>query len=192
MSHRQSAIFSKVLNRGRPPEAFIDQLIAWGRTAPDEIFAINPNPADIYASVEPLLGPWMGLLHRRAVMLEVLRVLAGFESSWDWLEGRDVTNSTSNRPETEEAGAWQVSANSMYFGRDLKALVAARVKDHDHDGDIDADDFRAAKKLDHPFAIEYTARLLRHTVRHHGPVLRGEIHPWLSRAAVKKFMELLS
>jgi hypothetical protein len=29
-------------------------------------------------------------------MLEVLRVLAGFESSWDWEAGRHVTNPTSN------------------------------------------------------------------------------------------------
>jgi hypothetical protein len=72
---------------------------------------------DIYSNVFGVLGPWEDLRHRRAVMLEVMRVLAGFESSWDWEAGVDVTNPTSTTPDTIEAGAWQVSANSMGFGK---------------------------------------------------------------------------
>ena len=68
----------KVLNRGIPPDSFLQELIAWGRTAPDEIFAPNQN-ADVYSNVVGVLGPWQGLPHRRAAMLEVMRVLAGFE-----------------------------------------------------------------------------------------------------------------
>jgi hypothetical protein len=174
----------KVLNRGHPPDAFLDELVAWGRAAPDEIFA--PNAAsDIYSSVAGELGPWGGPLHRRAAMLEVLRVLAGFESSWDWEAGRDTTNPTSVTKVTIEAGAWQVSANSMSFGQELKDLVLAKV------GSVDGNEFQKAMKRDHELAMEYVARLLRRTVNHHGPVKRREINPWLRRDAVEEFQALL-
>ena len=115
----------RVANRGIPPDDFLDQLVAWGQQAPDEIFERN-NHKDIYSSIIEVLGPWQGLQHRRAVMLEVMRVLAGFESSWDWNEGRDITNPTSVTPETIEAGAWQVSANSMPPARQ-NPLIAAMI-----------------------------------------------------------------
>lgn len=70
----------KVFNRGVPPDSFLDELVAWGKTAPDEIFAPN-TVVDIYSNVVGVLGPWQGINHRRAAMLEVMRVLAGFESS---------------------------------------------------------------------------------------------------------------
>src|SRR3954454_21675500 len=174
----------KVLNRGVPPDSFLNELVAWGRTAPDEIFAPNPH-ADIYSNVVGVLGPWEGLRHRRAVMLEVMRVLAGFESSWDWNAGVDVTNRTSVTPDTIEAGAWQVSANSMQFGEELKNLVLTKV------GSLDGNEFQRAMKTDHPLAMEYVARLLRRTVNHHGPVKRHEIDPWLREDAVAEFRALL-
>src|ERR1700757_2105495 len=93
-----------VSNRGIPPDDFLDQLVAWGKAAPDEIFAPNPA-ADVYSSVVGVLGPWQGIEHRRAAMLEVMRVLAGFESSWDWNAGVDTTNPTSTTADTIEAGA---------------------------------------------------------------------------------------
>jgi hypothetical protein len=174
----------KVLNRGQPPEAFLEELVAWGRAAPEDIFAPNDR-ADIYTNVAGSLGPWQGLPHRRAAMLEVLRVLAGFESSWKWDAGVDTTNPSSVTPDTIEAGAWQVSANSMNFGQELKDLVLARV------GSRDGDAFQKAMKRDHPLAMEYVARLLRRTVNHHGPVKRREIDPWLRRDAVLEFQALL-
>jgi len=174
----------KVLNRGVPPDSFLDELVAWGRTAPDEIFAPNAN-ADVYSNVVGVLGPWQGIQHRRAAMLEVMRVLAGFESSWDWNAGVDTTNPTSTTPDTIEAGAWQVSANSMAFGQELKDLVLNKV------GSLDGDDFQQAMKRDHPLAMEYIARLLRRTVNHNGPVKRHEIDPWLRRDAVVEFQALL-
>jgi len=146
-----------VANRGVPPDDFLDELVAWGKQASDEIFAPNPH-SDVYASVFHALGPWQGLPHRRAVMLEVMRVLAGFESSWNWNEGRDTTNPTSVTPDTIEAGAWQVSANSMNFGQELKDLVLANV------GTLDGDAFQEAMKQNHPLAMEYIARLLRRVV----------------------------
>jgi hypothetical protein len=173
-----------VLNRGVPPDAFLDELVAWGKTAQEEIFAPNPY-SDIYSSVKNTLGPWQGNEHRRAVMLEVMRVLAGFESSWDWEAGRDVTNPTSDTPDTTEAGAWQVSANSMNFGTELKELVLREVHS------LDGNRFQEAMKSNHPLAMEYIARLLRRTTHHNGPVLRHEIDPWLRRDAVEEFQALL-
>lgn len=179
-----NATKQRVFNRGAPPDSFLDELVAWGRNAPDEIFIRNSN-TDIYSNVFGVLGPWEDLRHRRAVMLEVMRVLAGFESSWDWNAGADVTNPTSVTPDTIEAGAWQVSANSMLFGEELKNLVLTKV------GSLDGNDFQRAMKKDHPLAMEYVARLLRRTVNHHGPVKRHEIDPWLRKDAVAEFRALL-
>jgi hypothetical protein len=179
-----NATKAHVANRGIPPAAFLDQLVTWGRNAAYEIFA--PNAVyDIYSSVLDALGPWEGLGHRRAVMLEVLRVLAGFESSWDWNAGRDLANPTSITPETTEAGAWQVSANSMSFGQELSDLVFASI------GSLDGQAFQSAMKQNHALAMEYIARLLRRTTHHNGPVNRHEIDPWLRRDAVAEFLVLL-
>jgi hypothetical protein len=174
-----------VYNRGIPPNSFLDELVAWGKIAPIDIFTPN-SVVDIYSSVIHELGPWQGISHRRAVMLEVLRVLAGFESSWNWNEGGDITNPSSVTPETIEAGAWQVSANSMNFGSELKALVLAKA------GASDGNTFQRAMKTNHQLAMEYAARLLRRTVAHNGPVKRHEINPWLRRDAVAEFQGLLN
>jgi hypothetical protein len=178
-----SATKQHVVNRGVPPDDFLDQLVAWGKRSSDDIFAPNAF-SDIYSSVINTLGPWQGTQHRRAVMLEVMRVLAGFESSWNWNEGVDVTNPTSNTPDTMEAGAWQVSANAMNFGQELRDLVLANV------GTLDGTGFQRAMKLNHPLAMEFIARLLRRTTHHNGPVARHEIDPWLRRDAVAEFQAL--
>src|SRR5262245_58951820 len=180
-----TATKQRVANRGKPPDDFLNQLITWGKEAPDEIFAPN-NVSDIYSSVNSVLGPWEGPQHRRAVMLEVMRVLAGFESSWDWNAGVDTTNPTSVTPDTIEAGAFQVSANSRNFGQELKDLILAKV------GTFDGNKFQAAMKADHPFAMDYVARLLRRTTQHHGPVKHHKIDEWLRRDAVAEFQTLLS
>jgi len=173
-----------VANRGVAPTDFLDQLVGWGKEAADEIFVPNTH-SDIYSSVFKALGPWQGTAHRRAVMLEVMRVLAGYESSWNWNEGRDIKNPTSVTPETIEAGAWQVSANSMDFGQELKDLVLAKV------GTLDGNAFQKAMKKDHLLAMEYLARLLRRTTNHHGPIRGHKIHPWVRRNAVEEFQALL-
>ncbi|MGP0019617.1 MAG: hypothetical protein ACLPHP_13680 [Candidatus Sulfotelmatobacter sp.] len=175
----------RVHTRGVPPDSFLDELVAWGKIAPDDIFAPNSGK-DVYSNVFSTLGPWHGISHRRAVMLEVMRVLAGFESSWKWNEGADTTNPTSVTPTTMEAGAWQVSANSMGFGPELKALVLAQA------GAADGDTFQSAMKENHQLAMEYIARLLRRTVDHNGPVKRHEIDRWLRKDAVAEFQSLVN
>lgn len=174
----------RVSNRGIPPDTFLDQLVSWGKIAPPDIFVPN-GAVDIYTNVFRALGPWQGNAHRQAVMLEVMRVLAGFESSWSWNAGRDTSNPTSVTAETIEAGAWQVSANSMGFGQELKDLVRSRA------GSLDGATFQRAMKQDHQLAMEYIARLLRRTVNHNGPVKRHEIDPWLRKDAVSEFLEIL-
>jgi len=174
----------KVSNRGTPPDAFLEELVEWGRSAPDEVFDKN-DAFDIYSSIASTLGPWRGPLHRRAVMLEALRVLAGFESSWKWDAGRDTTNPDSNTPCTEEAGIFQCSGDSMHLGAHLRRLLVKAA------GDGSCESFTKATKADHRFALEYCARLIRITTNHHGPIKRGEIHPWLRRDAVDEFVRLI-
>lgn len=84
-----------------------------------------------------------------------------------------------------EAGAWQVSANSMSLGEELRNLVLAK------SGSLNGTDFQKAMKQDHQLAMEYIARLLRRTVDHNGPAKRHEIDPWLRRDAVMEFRNLL-
>jgi hypothetical protein len=179
------ACLQKVHNRGTPPESFLNELVDWARLAPDEIFTPN-NKQDIYSSIAGELGPWKGTVHRKAAMLEVLRVLGGFESSWNWNAAVDTTNPNSNKPCTEEAGIFQCSGDSMSYDPVLKnMLLTAKGKN-------DCDTFRAEVKKNHQFAIEYCARLIRFTTRHHGPIRDKHINPWLRKDAVEEFTSFLS
>ena len=189
-----------VFNHGVPPDSFLSELVEWGRSAPEEIFAPNPNPSDIYAHIKPELGPWESPLHRRAAMLEVMRVLAGFESDWNWTEGVDTSRLGDDTPENEEAGAWQVSYDARRLGSDLAALL---IRKQIVNGIV----FQRAMKFDHPLAMEFISRLLRHTTKHNGPLYKDEerlairsklrgpehsIYPWLSRSSMKEFQVLMS
>jgi hypothetical protein len=82
MTFQFVACKQKVHNRGRPPDSFLNELVDWGMTAPETIFQKN-DKFDFYSSVVQELGPWQNDMHRRTAMLEVLRVLGAFESSWD-------------------------------------------------------------------------------------------------------------
>jgi hypothetical protein len=82
--------------------------------------------------MEGALGPWIGLLHRKAVMCEVLRVEAAFESDWKWNEGVDITNQHSmTHIEGQETGAFQVSADSMRFDTSLIDCVDRALGSHE-------------------------------------------------------------
>ncbi|WP_421955572.1 hypothetical protein [Polaromonas sp.] len=171
-----------VANRGSAPESFLTELVTWAKSAPTEVFEVKPGN-DIYTEVANQLGPYPegDMLLRKAVMLEILRVLAGFESSWSWTEGVDTTNSNSNKACTMEAGAFQCSGDSMNFDPSLKSLVREVA------GTVECIKFQEVTKTNHPFAIEYCARLLRFTTKHHGPIKDHEIHEWLNRNAVMEF-----
>ena len=184
MRRNFAACKAKVFNRGVPPDSFLDELIDWAKQAPDEIFQRNDN-YDIYSSVASELGPYTGLAHRKAVMLEVLRVLGGLESSWNWKEGVDTNNPNSNTPCSEEAGIFQCSGDAMAFDGSLKGLL------RHVSGKTDCATFIKTSKTNHCFAIEFCARLLRFTVNHHGPVKRKEINPWLRPGGVTEFESFL-
>lgn len=174
-----------VLNRGTPPASFLDQLIAWAKEAPMSLFQQNDNPRDIYATVKGKLGPWLSDEHRRAVMCEVMRVHAGFESSWYWNEGVDTNNPQSlAHIEGQETGAWQVSFDSTQLAESL--MVYARVNDV-----AEPAKFIPKMKRNHTLAMSYVARLYRVSVAWAGPIKRHEIDAWLSRDAVQEFIELL-
>ncbi len=177
---------SPVKDRGVPPDSFLTELVAWGKTAPDEIFEPNTETHDVMPLLRPLLGPWQGLIHRRAAMLELLRCLAGFESSWNWSEGVDRANKTSMANiEGQETGIFQVSHDSLNLDKNgtLKAWLNTRLQTAVHD----PREFIDAMKSYHTFALEYCARLLRVSYRWDGPILSGEINSSLSRAAVEEF-----
>lgn len=188
-----------VHNRGTPPESFRSELIRWGKMAAEDIFAPNPL-VDIYSKTKSELGPWISPLQRRAGMLEIMRVLAGFESSWDWTEGVDTSRLGSTTPENAEAGAWQVSYDARLIDVELGRLLATnRI--------ATGLDFQRAMKFDHFLAMEFIARLMRHTTEHNGPLYKGDerliirkslrgpensIYPWLSRESMQEFQQALS
>jgi hypothetical protein len=178
-----------VYKRGGPPDSFLDELVSWGVNAPSDIFVDYSNPDGVFARVKKILGPYEDIRHRRAVMLEVMRVLAGFESSWDWNAGSDAAADarakTPRLPVQIEAGAWQVSADSMDLGIELRAIVQSEV------GSMAAKEFQKAMKQNHELAMEYIARLLNRTIAGNGPLLRTEIDTWLKRDAVAEFRGLL-
>jgi hypothetical protein len=169
----------EIPNRGSAPDAFLAELTSWAKTAHPAIFAYN-DQQDIYASLNAELGPYETELERRAVMCEALRVLGGFESSWDWTEGRDSTNPNEDSAANEEAGIFQTSYDSIGFDPSLKVCME---KYNVHN----AVQFIERSKSNHTFAFEYTARVLRWSTNHHGPIKRQEIDAWVSREAVKEF-----
>ena len=182
---------SVVTDRGLPPDSFLLALVAWARSAPDEIFAPNDTPADIFTLIRPKLGnadgKWDNLLHRKAAMLEAMRVHAGYESSWNWNEGVDVTNHTSMAHiEGQETGIFQVSWDSTRLGQPVRDFASVR----GILADIPA--FIARMKSDHPLALEYYARLVRVNIRWAGPLLHGHILKDLQPDAVEEFKALLS
>lgn len=175
-----------------PPTDFLEEIVQWGREVPDDIFMLNNEPNDVFTSIHEVRGLWHGtpltsswFLHRKAVMLEVLRVLGAFESTWNWNEGKDMASHSENDTETMSAGLWQISYNSRNFGSDLKHLLEIN-------GVRDGEKFQKLTKHDHNFAITYAARLFRHTTHHNGPLLRHEVDRQFSNAAVKEFSELLA
>lgn len=199
MSRNFVSTKARVLNRGVAPDDFLNEMVDWARTAPDDIFAVNSN-ADIYGKVRAELGPYTSLLHRKAVMLEVLRVLAGFESSWDWTEGVDTSRLGDDTPENSEAGAWQVSYDARRLAPELKTFL-------DSKGITNGLVFQRVMKFNHPVAMEFAARLMRHNTKHNGPLYKGaerdiirrslrgaehSIYPWLKRDAVNEFQGFLA
>jgi hypothetical protein len=203
------------LSKDRPKMAFLDELVEWGRKAPMDIFE-SRGPDSVYHAVEQCrLGDSQDPQVRRAIMLEVMRVLAGHESTWKWNQGVDHSNERIEKKDamTTEAGPWQVSANSMKRAMKLQVLVAERAQiptalvamafndkapkaDHARAREVVGTRFQNAMKSNHTLAMEYVARYLSFTTSGHGPFKhkadRRSIYGNLSRDAVNEFLSLLA
>jgi hypothetical protein len=189
MTRTYSACLSKIPNRGVPPTEFLDQILDTIISLPDDVFAPNDNQ-DIYSLMYPRLGPengdpWTDLVNRRAAMLEILRVDAGFESSWNWNEGADTTAGPET-PEQQETGAWQVSADSLGSDSSLSDCLDRLAGAHD------PSTFITAMKSNHALAVEYAARLFRFSTRWSGPCNTGMVYRAVSRDAMAEFQSFLT
>lgn len=194
-----------ITNRGRAPIPFLTELLSWGKkalAASPEIFAQNDNPKDAYAAILPYLGTfkgkdgngksiyvWDSITHRAAAMLELMRVHAGRESSWNWRDGVDTTNARSMTNTTaQETGIFDVSFDSEYLDSpDGKHIMEAFDQSH---GLGTPEKFIPAMKLDHALAMEYYVRLVRVSIAWAGPLIEsGEesVYPYLYRDSMSEF-----
>lgn len=178
----------KVKNRGVVPFTVMKEIIEAVKDTPKEVFAENKN-SDVYLSVAEKLGPYSGIKHRMAVMANVMSVQAGFESSWDYKEGRDMSASNTSAC-TAEAGLYQTSGNMNTFNAEAKEqLVPFMAK---HCKNTSCLEFqRCTKEPIKAFVHGHFMRASRITNRHWGPMVRKEINPWLSRACVLQIQGLL-
>lgn len=187
---------ASVFNRGSAPDSFLVDLIAWGKLATDDIFASNNVPVDLYTIIKSSLGTranggyvWDDIKHRRAAMLEAMRVHAGMETSWSWKEGVDKTNKSSMKNRSrEETGIFQVSFDSLDLGHGAMKPFAI-----EH-GIETVEKFIPEMKQNHTLALEYYARLVRVSIAWAGPLLRhgrDSIYPWLSRDSMREIQAAL-
>lgn len=172
---------------GIVPKSFLDELIDVVNSLPDSLFEKNDNH-DIYSVMLGSLGPYTDLLHRKAVMCETLRVMAAYESDWNWNEGVDVNNPNSKKhKEGEETGAFQVSWDSMVFDRSLSDCLDRITGKHD------VNTFITKMKEKHALAIEYCIRLLRFNTTWCGTINHAEmVISHVRREAVQEFKSLLT
>lgn len=175
-------------NHGPTPISFLQDLLDWAKTAPDDIFAPNSEPGDAFNLLKPE-GGWQSLAHRKATLLDAAVVHAGFESDWKWNEGVDTTNKTSLAYKTgEETGPWQVSADSQNIHhRAMFPFAEAHGI-----GIVDVDKFIVAMKTNKPLSCEYYFRLLRVSTTWAGPWNKGWITRDISPAAVAEWQALLA
>jgi hypothetical protein len=59
-----------------PPISFPEELVSWAGSAPDEIF-LKTDRRDVCSLVADVLGTAEQMVQRKAIMMEVLRVLPG-------------------------------------------------------------------------------------------------------------------
>lgn len=183
-----SACMGKVHNRGAPKFEVVKDIVSALRETPIEVFAENKN-ADVYGSVVGELGPWQSLKHRAAAMGAVMVVQAGFESSWDYFEGRDISASNTSAC-TAEAGLYQTSGNMNTFSAESKAVLIPLQEKYCKSTTC-AEFQRCTKEPVKSFVHGHFIRASRITTRHWGPMVRKEINPWLKRECVKQIEALL-
>ncbi len=184
-----STCYRSIPNQGKIPTAVLHNIIDFVRSSPDQVFEKN-NEKDLYWLMSQKLGPITTLKQRRAVMADTQIVLGALESSWNYNAGRDPATPAS-KPCTEyEAGMFQVSSNSMAFGSGkLTTLFKAACGQYNSLGTCQA--FQKCTKEEPAFAHSYTGLLLRYTVNHHGPLLRGTVGSYLSKSCQNEIEGIL-
>lgn len=194
---------AEVYNRGSAPIKFLDEMVEWAKTAPSNLFTPNDH-FDIYNKVENELRPFED---RTAVMLEILRVLALFESGCKWTEGVDASKQGANTNENAEAGAWQESYNIRKSSSDIQTvLLNANI--------TNGIQFQIEMKRNHELAMMIAVMALRLDMSNfehiaNGPIRKGDerkktwpnrsklweakesIYPYLRREAVQEFHQAL-
>jgi hypothetical protein len=172
---------------GIPPKSFLDELIDSINPLPDVVFERN-DKHDIYSVMLGSLGPYTDLLHRKAVMCEVLRVMAAFESDWNWNAGVDKNNEYSKlHKQGEETGAFQVSWDSLVFDKSLTDCLDRLAGAHD------VDTFISKMKQNHSLAVEYCARLLRFNTTWCGTINHASmVISHVRRDSVQEFKSFLT
>lgn len=180
---------SVVYNRGAPPVAFIDELVLWAKFAGDDVFMPNDSN-DIYAKYAPVLGPWTSLPQRKAGMMEMLRVLAGYE-----VAGHGRPEPTRIILITARQQPRRGSSRCRRTRWPLATLKTRLFAFWQHRSGR----FYPGDETDTFFALDYAARLLRLTINANGPVLHDDLasgdkkylHHWLSPSAMNEFMALI-
>jgi hypothetical protein len=180
-----SACIAAVADKGSPPASFIDTIIAGVKALPDA--AVGPKPvSNIFSALARAFGDPQDTLTRKAIMCEGLRVVAAFESGWDWNCSADTTAGPETPSETE-SGAFQASQNSESLDPTggLAAFLDSKWGAHD------AAAFIRNMKTDHITAVQYAAMLFDWNTKWDGPVNRGWVTSNVSAAAVAEFKEFL-
>lgn len=194
-----------IFNRGVPSDEFLSGIVGTIGAMPEGIF-LPDLEADVYGKAAAELGPYEGVLHRRACMCDFLLVLGMFESGGDHTEGVDTSRLGVDTPENEEAGAWQTSYDSRHLHPDLANMLREYRSPKVPEGILNGIVFQRVMKFDPDFSTRYAATLLSHNGMHNGPLYKGAerakirkslrgpeqtIYPYLKRQAVTEFLAVL-
>lgn len=184
-----SSCYRSIPNQGKIPTSVLNNIIDFVRSAPDQVFEKN-SEKDLYWLMSQKLGPITTLKQRRAVMADTQIVLGALESSWNYSTGRDPATPASKPCNEYEAGMFQVSSNSMAFGEGkLTLLFKAACEKYNSLATCQA--FQKCTKEEPAFAHSYVGLLLRYTVNHHGPLLRGTVGSYLSKSCQNEIEGIL-
>lgn len=183
----------KIHNRGVAPTWFLDKLtdLIQSQLKKTPSYFEKNEHYDVYSSMFPQLGPWTSLEHRAAALANYLEILAGYESSWNPVLGRDETNPNVDSPWNEESSLYQTSADSIVT-KEMKDLFEEYAHMPFAVTDEVARKFISLSKENFDYCTLHTILVLRHTINHHGPAKSKAVNKWLRREAVDEFQKFIS
>ena len=183
-SHCLKAFNNNEHKRRAPPQAFLNDLLAYIRQAPEFLYARNSEPRDAFSHLASYLGitSSSSLKYRQAALFELMRVSAAMESSFNWQQGRDKSASNYTYY-TMESGIFQTSPNSHIYAHKgngfqrweyLDKLVAPYISRPVHINDEAANKEWNTLMKDETkknVIFEHKAFMVRHNFRHFGPII---------------------